>query len=673
MYWADREGIYWSSLQEGTPQRFIAADARRPGKIEVDVAGGKMYWVDKRGETVQRSDLDGSNIERLPGEWGGSRAMDIALDLERGKIYSVGLYSGGDYLIGEVYRANLDGSNFEKMRMGVSGPLAHNLSLDTTRGYLYLGAWWGIYRIDLSVTPWEGVDSRQTILDWEEVFQTSWSSDFALDTVGNKVYWSDGSIWRSNTDGSDVELLFDTGSDHDAVAIAIDAENGKVYWAAGDSYSFQTSYGDLMRANMDGSQMEVVAEGEVVGIDLDLQGRKVYWTEARGTIHRANVDGTDVEELFAPNVRAPYSVALDRREGRIYWSDVLAGSILRAGLDGSNMEMVIGGLGTPKGISIEGSKLYWADSGTGKIQSAHLDGANMKDIVTEASDPDKVAVDLDHRTIFWTEPERSLIRRADLDGNHIEEYTVRYPPKGIALDVAREQIYWTWKVFPRGRANLSGPTGISRSNLDGTNVEDVCCDEDSDVTIDVFGDIWSYDFRAMALDPDGGKIYWTSMYKPHYQPWGEWPYYRVEAHQANLDGSNVRVLLPPMSLWWYRASGLKTWPPDMMGQSLALHLSRRTAVSTQSSVPTSTTLRSSYPNPFNGSTLISYTLATPGPVSLVVYNTLGQPVRTLVDQVQAPGLYSVPWQPAEALASGVYLYRLTTSDAVLTRRLALLR
>ena len=119
--------------------------------------------------------------------------------------------------------------------------------------------------------------------------------------------------------------------------------------------------------------------------------------------------------------------------------------------------------------------------------------------------------------------------------------------------------------------------------------------------------------------------------------------------------------------------GLKVDFLEVLGNALALDISRQTSVSVGNSVPLSTTLRSSYPNPFNGSTLISYTLAAPGPVSLIVYNTLGQPVRTLVDQVQAPGLYSVPWQPAEALASGVHLYRLTTSDAVLTRRLTLLR
>ena len=96
IYWADMEGIYSSSPQEDTGNRIITADTRRPGPIAVDAAGGKIYWVDRRGSTIQWSDLDGSNSEPLPGHWGGSGAIDIALDLERGKIYSLGLYDGGD-------------------------------------------------------------------------------------------------------------------------------------------------------------------------------------------------------------------------------------------------------------------------------------------------------------------------------------------------------------------------------------------------------------------------------------------------------------------------------------------------------------------------------------------------------------------------------------------------
>ena len=266
----------------------------------------------------------------------------------------------------------------------------------------------------------------------------------------------------------------------------------------------------------------------------------------------------------------------------------------------------------------------------------------------------------------WTEPERSLIRRADLDGTHIEDFPVESTPNGIALDVANGKMYWTWKAGETGSYN--GPAGISRSSLDGTDVEIISGDIDNE---DLFEDLWIHDFRAVALDPAGGKIYWTSVFYPLYGLTD--PGYRLFTFRANLDGSGVEGPWQFLYYKGYQQSGLKIRPPAFMGNSLVLALSRPTAVSARNSAPISATLRSSYPNPFNASTLISYTLATPGPVSLVVYNTLGQPVRTLIDQVQAPGLYKIPWEPPEALASGVYLYRLTTSEAVLTRRFTLLR
>jgi outer membrane protein assembly factor BamB len=79
--------------------------------------------------------------------------------------------------------------------------------------------------------------------------------------------------------------------------------------------------------------------------------------------------------------------------------------------------------------------------------------------------------------------------------------------------------------------------------------------------------------------------------------------------------------------------------------------------------PVRTTLLPNYPNPFRGATTIAYELAEPGPVSLTIYNSLGQVVRTLVDAWQSPGRYAVDWS-AEAgpVASGLYVYRLTAGS-----------
>ncbi len=80
-----------------------------------------------------------------------------------------------------------------------------------------------------------------------------------------------------------------------------------------------------------------------------------------------------------------------------------------------------------------------------------------------------------------------------------------------------------------------------------------------------------------------------------------------------------------------------------------------------------------YPNPFNPTTAITYHLPAVSEVQLVVYNALGQEIRTLVSGRQKAGTHSVNFE-AQGLASGIYIYQLK-SDAkyVLTRKMLLLR
>ncbi|HEX2896627.1 MAG TPA: T9SS type A sorting domain-containing protein, partial [candidate division Zixibacteria bacterium] len=89
-------------------------------------------------------------------------------------------------------------------------------------------------------------------------------------------------------------------------------------------------------------------------------------------------------------------------------------------------------------------------------------------------------------------------------------------------------------------------------------------------------------------------------------------------------------------------------------------------------VTSSSKLYPNYPNPFNPSTTISYSLAEPTNVSIVIYNSLGQSVTTLLNEFQQAGEHSVVFDAGE-LASGVYYYRLLTDTFVETRKLVLLK
>ncbi len=78
------------------------------------------------------------------------------------------------------------------------------------------------------------------------------------------------------------------------------------------------------------------------------------------------------------------------------------------------------------------------------------------------------------------------------------------------------------------------------------------------------------------------------------------------------------------------------------------------------SIPTSYALEQNFPNPFNPSTEIRFSLPSAHDVSLKVYNIIGQEVTTLVNEFKAAGTYSVQFNGAN-LASGMYLYRLQTN------------
>ncbi len=90
-------------------------------------------------------------------------------------------------------------------------------------------------------------------------------------------------------------------------------------------------------------------------------------------------------------------------------------------------------------------------------------------------------------------------------------------------------------------------------------------------------------------------------------------------------------------------------------------------------VPQQFTLSNVYPNPFNPSTNIQYTLNTSGLTSLKIYNILGQLVRTVVNDVyQQAGSYKVNIEMS-SLPSGMYVYILEQGANRLAQKMMLLK
>ncbi len=88
-------------------------------------------------------------------------------------------------------------------------------------------------------------------------------------------------------------------------------------------------------------------------------------------------------------------------------------------------------------------------------------------------------------------------------------------------------------------------------------------------------------------------------------------------------------------------------------------------------------LDQNYPNPFNPTTTIPFNLQKAGQVQLIVYDILGNKVRTLVNGNMAAGLHTVTWNglnnAGQAVASGMYIYKLVTNGISISKKMQLLR
>jgi flagellar hook assembly protein FlgD len=83
-----------------------------------------------------------------------------------------------------------------------------------------------------------------------------------------------------------------------------------------------------------------------------------------------------------------------------------------------------------------------------------------------------------------------------------------------------------------------------------------------------------------------------------------------------------------------------------------------------------------YPNPFNSSTTIRYQIESKSDVSLTIINSLGENVKTLVNEIKSAGRYETVWNGKDnfgnPISSGIYFYRLRTENGTLTNKMILL-
>jgi DNA-binding beta-propeller fold protein YncE len=236
-----------------------------------------------------------------------------------------------------------------------------------------------------------------------------------------------------------------------------------------------------------------------------------------------NSDGSD-RTVIVTECRYPDGIALDVAAGHLYWTNMGVpklndGSIERADLDGRNRTTIVpqGGTFTPKQIQLEkkSRKLYWCDREGMRVMRADLDGSNIETIVdTSQGDsrpgPDAakwcvgVAVDVDGGKVYWTQkgPDnagKGRICRAGIDvppaqaASNRPDIEVLYDglpePIDLDLDFNNRVMYWTDRGDPpRGNTVNRAPMDSDATSRPSPEIVLTHLMEGIGIALDLTGD-----------------------------------------------------------------------------------------------------------------------------------------------------------------------------------------
>ena len=230
MLWVDGGAIY--ALVGASPQRFAPSV---DNALNITVAGGKVYWTEKTGEsggTINSANLNGSGVTELASIF--ATPMGIAVDVTNSKLYWTNS-------AGRIQSANLDGSRITNELQNLASPM--DIALAGGNAY------WT-----------QGGNVRFVNLRGQKVVRnvsTGMDTAGSLAIGGGKVYWTEmtgesgGTVNSANLNGTGATQLASILAV--PVGIAVDTARSKLYWT--------NSRGRVQSANLDGSGIKNVVSG----------------------------------------------------------------------------------------------------------------------------------------------------------------------------------------------------------------------------------------------------------------------------------------------------------------------------------------------------------------------------------------------------------------------------
>ena len=255
--------------------------------------------------------------------------------------------------------------------------------------------------------------------------------NIAVDASNSKVYWTEktgerrGTINSANLDGTNATTLATILAV--PMGIVVDTAGSKLYWT--------NARGRIQCANLNGSGIQNVLQDLSGPKDIVVSNGFIYWTEGGNSVRRVNISGEKIVQDIAANLGTVGGLAVG--SGKVYWTEMTAaggGTINSANADGTDATVLTSVLATPMGIAVDtvGSKLYWTNA-RGRVQRANLNGSGIQNVVEGLGSPGDIVLSNSISAPMTTTPTTpTTVSYAKYDVN--KDGTVDNTDAGLVID-----------------------------------------------------------------------------------------------------------------------------------------------------------------------------------------------------------------------------------------------
>ncbi|NQT63384.1 MAG: T9SS type A sorting domain-containing protein [Candidatus Marinimicrobia bacterium] len=479
-----------------------------------------------------------------------------------------------------------------------------------------------------------------------------------------------GYLWVADTWSDRILKMTLDGSSSWVIQTEVHRPGNALYGPDGRIWTNEHFDDRILAMDMSGDNLTTIVSGLVWPKDIAFAGDSLLWIAEYGRVSKRNLDGSNVQEV-GTGFQFPTCIHIDPT-GMVWVGDKTLNELIRMNQDGSDQTTIVEGLDDPTGVRVlnNGNVAVSTQGTNDRVAIYTQEGVFVEQLSNYGAN---TVYELPDGSLIYDRSSQLRVAQYQIGDYWLEGTPVRN-------DVGSHSIELTAADVNGATATAAFTVQVLSMNNPPTGLELVQPQMELIVNIQDFNLTDSLKFIwEGAEDLDGDSLTYLFHSEPHVQ--GFWE--SLDMYGENSGSIQYTELIDlvdsVLTITWsiYVTDGVDTSVAENGPFVFTVDRTSVVGVREKSNLPERIELFNNYPNPFNPTTTINYSLPEISDVKLTVFDIRGQEVTTLQNGIKSPGKYEVHWKGMDRfgnpVSTGVYFCRLEAGAYSQTIKMMYLR